>query len=241
MNAEELIREIRSYCKRNEDPESLQKYQRYFKGGYDGYGLNTTAINRKVKELNHNNSLTLSTILEAAPAFMESGMYEETSFALLLLNEKEQDFSAQIFETVGSWFAIGISNWAHADTLGMYVLPKFLKRNIIGLEDFEPWITSSYKFQRRCVPVTLIKSITSMETEILLEFVTPLINDSEREIHQGLGWFLREAWKKNKPEVEAFLLNHKNAAPRLIIQYACEKMTREEKLRYKRDKFPKRV
>jgi hypothetical protein len=50
-----------------------------------------------------------------------------------------------------------------------------------------------------------------------------------------MGWFLREAWKKKPVETEAFLLKWKEVAPRLIIQYATEKMTAENKLRFKRN------
>lgn len=53
--------------------------------------------------------------------------------------------------------------------------------------------------------------------------------DAERVVHQGLGWFLREAWKIKKEETESFLLKWKNQAPRLIYQYATEKMSTEEK------------
>ena len=58
--------------------------------------------------------------------------------------------------------------------------------------------------------------------------------DQEREVHQGVGWFLREAWKIQHEEVEVFLLEWKERAPRLIFQYACEKMSTEEKQRFKR-------
>jgi 3-methyladenine DNA glycosylase AlkD len=60
--------------------------------------------------------------------------------------------------------------------------------------------------------------------------------DKEREVHQGMGWFLREAWKK-KPEVtEQFLFKWKDKSPRLIIQYATEKMQQEEKLKFRKGK-----
>jgi hypothetical protein len=36
--------------------------------------------------------------------------------------------------------------------------------------------------------------------------------------------------------VEAFLLDWKDKAPRLIYQYACEKMTPAQKSRYRRSK-----
>jgi hypothetical protein len=37
-------------------------------------------------------------------------------------------------------------------------------------------------------------------------------------------------------DTELFLLKYKDSAPRLIFQYACEKMTAEEKQRFKRAK-----
>jgi len=234
MNANELTNEIKLFCNQKADPASLQKYQRYFKGGYDGYGLNTTTINNKVKELIRDYNFSIDTIIDATPELMESGMYEETSFALLLLNEFGKDFSHQVFEIIGTWFSIGITNWAHADTLGMYILPKFMAKNIIELDSFVSWIDSSYKFQRRCVPVTLIKSFKEQRISNLLDFIKPLMNDTEREVHQGVGWFLREAWKENHSIVENFLLEYKDTAPRLIIQYACEKMTKENKTKYRR-------
>jgi 3-methyladenine DNA glycosylase AlkD len=60
--------------------------------------------------------------------------------------------------------------------------------------------------------------------------------DPEREVHQGLGWFLREAWKKQPQVTETFLFKWKNSAARLIFQYATEKMTAEEKQRFRKEK-----
>jgi 3-methyladenine DNA glycosylase AlkD len=67
-------------------------------------------------------------------------------------------------------------------------------------------------------------------------FIEPLMTDDEREVHQGVGWFLREAWKLKRNETENFLLEWKDTAPRLIIQYATEKMSTEEKQRFKKKK-----
>lgn len=105
------------------------------------------------------------------------------------------------------------------------------------MNDFIPWLNSPYKFQRRCVPITLIKHIKKTRQAMpSILFVEKLMTDPEREVHQGMGWFLREAWKISPAETELFLEKHKDTAPRLIIQYACEKMTAENKLRFKRAK-----
>jgi 3-methyladenine DNA glycosylase AlkD len=77
------------------------------------------------------------------------------------------------------------------------------------------------------------------ETRKVIEyvyFIESLMMDKEREVHQGVGWFLREAWKIESALVEEFLLKYKDTAPRLIFQYATEKMTPEGKARFRRSK-----
>lgn len=237
MTTNELVQEIRSYCATNADAERLQKSQRFFKEEFVGHGLTAPQQYSKVKELQKEGKFDLLTVLEAAPILMKGGMFEEISIILLLLDSLWKKFTPETFQEIEEWFSIGIYNWAHADTMGMFILPKFLDKKIVEMNDFSPWLNSPYKFQRRCVPVTLIKQIKKTRQVMpSILFVEKLMTDPEREVHQGMGWFLREAWKISPAEVELFLEKWKDTAPRLIIQYACEKMTAENKLRFKRAK-----
>lgn len=237
MNSNELIQEIKSYCLANADTERLKKSQRFFKEEFVGHGLTAPQQYSKVKELQKEGNFDLPTVLEAAPILMKGGMYEEISIILLLLDGLWKKFTPVTFQMIDEWFPFSISNWAHADVLGMFILPKFLDKKILEMNDFASWLDSPHKFQRRCVPVTLIKHMKkTREVMPSILFVEQLMCDPEREVHQGMGWFLREAWKLNAAEVEPFLLKYKDTAPRLIIQYACEKMTPENKLRFKRSK-----
>ena len=237
MKTDDLIQEIRSYCIANADVERLQKSQRFFKEEFVGYGLTAPQLYAKVKEIQKNGSSNLPEILEAIPSLMKGGMYEEISIGLLLLDLQWKQFTPDTFQVIADWFSFSITNWAHADTMAMFTLPKFLDKKIIRMEDFKPWLNSPYKFQRRCVPVTLIKHVKkTSEVMPSIIFVEQLMTDPEREVHQGIGWFLREAWKISPEEVELFLLKYKDSASRLIFQYACEKMTAENKLRFKRSK-----
>jgi 3-methyladenine DNA glycosylase AlkD len=237
MTTNELIQEIRSYCTENADSERVKSSQRFFKEEFVGYGLAAPQVYSKVKEILKRETLSLSVVLQATPILMESRKYEEISFGLLLMDGLWKQFTPETFQTISSWFTFSINNWAHADTLGMFILPKFLDKKIIEMKDFEPWLESPFKFERRCVPVTLIKHIKKTKDVMpSILFVERLMNDPEREVHQGMGWFLREAWKISSAETELFLEKYKNSAPRLIIQYACEKMTAENKLRFRRAK-----
>ncbi|MFH0760593.1 MAG: DNA alkylation repair protein [Bacteroidota bacterium] len=237
MTSTELISDIRTFCKANANETNIIKYSRYFKEGFKGYGVDNKAIDAKFKELSKDPEVNIPLILKAAPELIRTGQYEETSFVLLMLNHKKKLYNIEVFKAIDTWFAFGIHNWAHADTLGMWILPDLIKQGIVTMEDFRPWLSSEYKFQRRCVPVTLIKSLKTVpDFNTLFDFIEPLMTDPEREVHQGAGWFLREAWKKNREVTERFLYKHKNTAPRLIIQYATEKMTKEERLRFRREK-----
>jgi 3-methyladenine DNA glycosylase AlkD len=237
MNADQLKETIRAYCLQNASEANVIKYSYYFKSGYDAYGLSQPAINAGAREILKKSGINLNIVLEAAPDLLKSGKYEETGLALLLVRDLSKQYTINTFDTIAGWYGIGIGNWAHADTLGMAILPLFLKKNIVRMDDFGDWLKSAYKFKRRSVPVTLIKSLkTEKDYPAIFRFLEPLMEDSEREVHQGMGWFLREAWKKNAPITEAFLLKWKNTAPRLIIQYATEKMTPEQKLQFKKEK-----
>lgn len=237
MTTTEIIQEIRTYCIAKADAERLKKSQRFFKEEFVGYGLTAPQVYSKVKEMLKRGNFDLPIVLDAAPELMKNRMFEEISMGLLLLDGLWKQFTPKTFQTIGSWFSFSITNWAHADTLGMLILPKFMDKKILEMNDFKPWLDSPYKFQRRCVPVTLIKHMKKTRQVMpSILFVEKLMADPEREVHQGMGWFLREAWKISPAETELFLEKHKDTAPRLIIQYACEKMTAENKLRFKRAK-----
>ena len=179
----------------------------------------------------------MKVVIEATPLLFESGMHEEATIALLLLDGFNKQYTKDTLKEVESFYQIGITNWAHADTLGMFIITKFLKRNVISYLDLKPWLKATNKFQRRSVPVALIKLLkTTPDVKPFFEFIEPLVMDSEREVHQGVGWFLREAWKLKRLETEEFLMKWKNTAQRLIIQYATEKKTTEEKQRFKKKK-----
>jgi len=237
MTKFELIQEIRSYCTENADAERVKSSQRFFKEEFVGYGLTAPQVYSKVKEILKRETLSLSVVLEATPILMESRKFEEISLGLLLVDGLWKQFTPETFQTISTWFTFSIDNWAHADTMGMLILSKFLDKKVIEMKDFELWLESPFKFKRRCVPVTLIKHIKkTKEVMPSILFVEQLMMDTEREVHQGMGWFLREAWKISPTETELFLEKYKNSAPRLIFQYACEKMTAENKLRFKRAK-----
>ncbi|MEI6141601.1 MAG: DNA alkylation repair protein [Mariniphaga sp.] len=237
MDTVRFCNEITSFCQANADESTVIKYSKYFKEGYDAYGVPSAVFMAKVDEFMALGKLDLPLILESAPQLLLSGKYEETSFIIVLTERFKKNFDSQTFEAIEKWFEYGITNWAHADTLCGTVLPWFFLKKIVPLERLNKWKISPYKFQRRCVPVAMIKLLKSTnDFNPLFEMTNPIMLDNERVVHQGLGWFLREAWKFKHKETEDFLMKWKDNAARLIFQYATEKMHPDERIKFKKKK-----
>jgi len=237
MKATELCEEIRSYCRTNADEAIVKKYSRYFKEGYDAYGVSREKYEEKIDLLLNDKRINMKLVLSASRHLIKSGKYEETSFAIRLLSTFSEEFTIATFDEIGKWFEIGITNWAHTDVICGLLIPTFFEKDIISLETLSDWRTAKNKYQRRAVPVAMLALLkTKDDYASLFDFIEPLMMDSERVVHQGLGWFLREAWKLKGKETETFLLKWKNDAARVIFQYATEKMTPEQKKRFKKEK-----
>ena len=117
------------------------------------------------------------------------------------------------------------------------ILSPLLVKGVIEFKDFKNWIKSASRWQRRAAAVALIPLMKkTRRVEEPLSLVEPLMADSERVVHQGTGWLLRECWKVDPRTTEAFLLRFKDSAARLIYQYACEKMDAAGKERFRRAK-----
>jgi len=237
-----ILKEIKTFFEKNQDPELVKKYSRFFREGYDAYGINQTLLEEIRKKIldKYRDEIGFTGFLELGSELVKTGKYEDAFSAIAFLKYFEKDLNKKSLKTFESWLENGFRNWAHVDVFCGEIMKIFLKEEIITYKDLSKWRTSESKWKRRALPVSLL-NILKAEKDYsgLLEFVTPLMHDQERVVQQGMGWFLREAWKIQPKPVESFLLKYKNSAPRLIFQYATEKMTKDVKLKFKAEKKKK--
>jgi 3-methyladenine DNA glycosylase AlkD len=235
VEAIDLVREIRQFCINNSDPAVADKYRRYFKEGYDPYGVASELIINKTKGIIAS-GLDFEIAIEAAGELISSGKYEEGHFAISMMKRMHKGFDLRAFDRIGGWFSVGINNWAHADGLALDVVAVFMTNKIVDLTCIEQWTKTEYKYQRRVAAVALIKTIGStFTTKEIITCIEPLMMDPEKVVHQGMGWLLREIWKIDPVSVEALLMKWRNDAPRIIFQYATEKMDSEYRMKFRRD------
>jgi 3-methyladenine DNA glycosylase AlkD len=235
---QELAAEVRAYCVAHQDPANAQKWARYFKEGYDAWGLldkDSPLWNERQREwMERYRGLGLDGFCKAGEILLSSGKYEEASMAIRFLKELRDQFDDRMAARLARYFRAGIRDWGHTDVLCGEVIAPLLVSGGIKLEELGDWRRSDLKFQRRAVPVSMLGLLKAKPAPVpLLEFLRPLMLDPERVVHQGLGWFLREAWKQSPKPVEAFLKEWKDQSPRLIFQYATEKMTPAQRARFR--------
>jgi 3-methyladenine DNA glycosylase AlkD len=236
-----MYQDIRSlaeeYLAERHNPQNVIKYSRYFKDEYDAWGNDGVDIKMVLDQVKSEYpELSMRQLIELGIELFRHGKYEMGSLAIMLIEQRLKECDRGTFDGLKEWFDHGVSNWAHADYLCSKVTPWFLIKGIVSVDDFLTWRESPSRWTRRAAPVTFIKIKQTEDPQRLLSFTEPLMTDPERVVHQGTGWFLRELWKVHHDLVEEYLYKHRNTAARLIIQYATEKLSKEERLRFRKDK-----
>lgn len=232
-------KEIVEFCHANSDESVIKKYSRYFKKGYDAYGIDSNMIvTQKTKWLSSwEDEMTIYDYLNLGDTLVSTGKFEEADFAIQFILSKKEEFSPETFERIGKWLENGIQNWANTDVLCMLVLSEFFFNEIIQPKDFTNWTQSKSKWKRRAVPVTFVETIKKgFKIEPVLSVIEQLMLDEEEDVQKGLGTLLREIWKKQPDLAETFLLKWKDTCGRKIIQYATEKMEKNNKAKFKKVK-----
>lgn len=235
---EAKVREIRRFLEMNSDPQVIKKFSRYFREGYDGYGIDKDVIEKQIETWKDNwkEEMNLESYLALGDE-LQRGRYDEKNLAIVFVQTQRKHFTKDTFHRLGKWFDYGINNWATTDVLCMLVLSCFLNDKIIDLNDLKSWNDSESEWKRRAVPVTLIELIRDgLKPKEALPIIEPLMTDKSEYVQKGIGTLLRGLWKKYPVDIEEFLLKWKDDCGRFIIQYATEKMDREYRKKFRKSK-----
>jgi len=238
---ESKIKEIRKFCETNSDPEIIKKYQKYFKDGYDGYGIDDKVFKKQLDIWieQWNDEMTIDGFLMLGDELMKTGRFDEKNLAITLLKSRSKDFSKDTFNRIGRWFDYGINNWATTDVFCWFILSDLLINKVIAFDDLKSWIDSESEWKRRSVPVALVemdKIKKDLKPDVALSIIEPLMLDESEYVQKGIGTLLRGLWKKYPSQIEDFLMKWKDTCGRLIVQYSTEKMDKEYRKKFRKSK-----
>lgn len=233
------IKEIREFCESNSDPEIIKKFTKYFREGYDGYGIDRDVAEKQLNDWieQWKDEMTIENYLILGDELIKHGRYDEKNLAITFLKTKRKDYSKDTFNHIGNWFDYGINNWATTDILCILVLSALLNDNVIDFDDLKSWNKSQSEWKRRAVPVTLVEMINKdLKPDDAINIIEPLMLDKSEYVQKGIGTLLRGLWKKYPIQIEDFLLKWKDRCGRLIVQYSTEKMDKEYRQKFRKSK-----
>jgi 3-methyladenine DNA glycosylase AlkD len=227
------------FCQQHADPKIIEKYTRFFADGYDAWGIDQKTMEAFKVELQANLAADWSPeeCMQLGDLLSASGKYEESIMAMWLLMKFQKAYTPVMFHKAGEWLETCYTNWAQVDVMCGEILSVMLIKKVVQPADVSPWALSASKWQRRAVPVSFIKPLKKgFDLQIFLNLIEGLLPDKEKPVQQGCGWFLRECWKLHPAATEAWLLPRKDLCGSILLQYATEKMTPEQKAPFRKRK-----
>ena len=115
--------------------------------------------------------------------------------------------------------------------------------HIIGRHLFErdrkiifQWARSKDLWTKRISIITQLWFIRQNDLDDAFKIAKILLRDSHDLIHKAVGWVLREAGKKDRKRMEAFLTEHYQKMPRTMLRYAIEKLPESRRQKYLKGK-----
>lgn len=220
------------------DGRQARAMLRFFKTGPGDYGegdrfagLRNPQVRTVVK------NVWRTTALEDAVALVRSPLHEVRLCGLLIMVEqylkaaKEGD-SDQMSRLFGAYTSLyrHINNWDLVDLTAT---------KLVGThEHFHPelrlmdeWIASGHTlWQRRIAMVSTWMLTRKCRPETCFNRAAQLLDNPHDLLHKAAGWMLRETWNCGyRDGLRAFLEAHVDRMPSVMLSYACEKMTSDER------------
>ena len=164
---------------------------------------------------------------------ISSEYHEARLAALLTLVEIFKRNKAQRQDCVDFYLShtAFINNWDLVDLscyplLGVWLLDK--DRTLL----YDLARSGKTLWEQRIGMVSTMTFIRHGQLEDTFALADILLHHPHDLIHKAVGWLLREAGKRDKAALEAFLKPRYQTMPRTMLRYAIEKFPEEERKRY---------
>lgn len=203
----------------------LAKIQRYFKTGEGEYGEGDVFIGVRMGDVFKLAKASIDMPLDQVELLLESEIHEARAGACSIMDKKarrkktpEEDREA-LYDLYRRRID-RINNWDLVDLAAPWVIGGFLFD-----KDHAPiyeLAESKNQWERRTAIYATGFFIRQGELDDIYNLAELLIDDKEDLIHKAVGGWLREAGKKDRPRLIAFLDAHAVAMPRTMLRYSIE-------------------
>jgi 3-methyladenine DNA glycosylase AlkD len=222
-----LLSAIQSHA----DPSQVPGLSRFFKTGPGQYGEGDKFLGIKVPVTREVvKQCWRETTLRDLEECIASEYHEVRLAALLTLvelfkhNKKQQkdyvDFYLAHTDRINNWDLVDLSCYP---LLGVWLLDK--DRQLL----YELARNGKTIWEQRIGMVSTMTFIRHGQLDDTFAIADILLHHPHDLIHKAVGWLLREAGKRDKATLEAWLAPRFRAMPRTMLRYAIEKFPESER------------
>jgi len=205
---------------------------RYFKTGKGEYGEGDQFLGVAVPIQRSLAAKYASGATEAdISSLLASPFHEVRLTALFMLNTRflKSTDQAEAKKWVDFYLSHihGINNWDLVDSSAPIVLGTWLQSH--NRRILYQFAKSKNLWKNRIAILSTLAFIRKNELADLLKLAEIFIQHPHDLMHKATGWMLREGWKRNPKEIEAFLTKFASQMPRTMLRYSIEKMSPAKK------------
>jgi DNA alkylation repair enzyme len=232
LTAERFVHDLGEH----QSDEELRKIQRYFKSGDGDYGEGDVFLGVRMGDV----FKLAKRYIDMPPAeierLLESPLHEVRAGGCSIMAKQTarkgtpESRRAELYalylrrhDRINNWDLVDL---AARDVVGGHLADK--PRDVL----YE-LARSESLWERRTAIVATAWFIRDGELDDTFAIAELLIGDDEDLIHKAAGGWLREAGKKDRPRLLAFLDEHAAEMPRTMLRYAMEHLDPEQRAHYR--------
>lgn len=230
MTAKDIQKELENVF----SPEKRDFFPHFFKTGKGQYGEGDKFIGVVVPDIRKIAKANKTLPFDEVTILLNNEYHECRMCALFILIEqykkaKEEDrkllvdFYLAHSNRINNWDLVDLSA---KDILGEYLLDKKDRSILYKL------VKSDLLWDQRIAVIATFAFIKKNDFNDISHLSEELLPHKHDLMHKATGWMLREAGKRDKDVLIAFLDKHYQKMPRTMLRYSIEKLTPEEKTYY---------
>jgi 3-methyladenine DNA glycosylase AlkD len=229
MTEQTIIKYLKSISK----DEIAKSTKSFFKTNEGEYSFHDIFLGIKVPDIRKAVKKFETTPLSEIERLLKSKYHEIRLFALLHMvtsfSKSEKDEKENIYKTYLNNIEY-VNNWDLVDSSAHYIIGAYLhdrdRKPLYALAQ------SDSLWERRIAIVSTFYFIKQNQFDDTLKIAKILLNDKEDLIHKSVGWMLREVGKRDEVKERSFLNVYYKNMPRVMLRYAIEKFSQEERKLY---------
>ena len=165
-------------------------------------------------------------------ALWRSGLQEQGAIVCYLYRHFAGECGEREFRLFTNWLDRYVHNWAHTNGLALRLLGASLANEPGLMEELSAWTVSPNRWKRRAAAVSLMPSARKgLHTAAIFQIAEPLLPDPDEIVQKGCGLLLKETYPRRPLQLMRFLLPRRLHASRLLLRYAAEKVTEQDRAR----------